>query len=78
MVIRATAGTPDRPTLVAATSLYRIKTTYSELSRGAFFSLLGLLGAGTQGSKTVIAGALSRRRLERSGISLALGLLYGD
>jgi hypothetical protein len=36
MAIRAAAGTPDQPTLGAATSHYRIKTTYSELSRGAF------------------------------------------
>jgi len=36
MAITAAAGTPDQPTLDAATSNYRIKTTYSELSRGAF------------------------------------------
>src|SRR5882724_3684115 len=36
MAIRAAAGTPDQATLGAATSNYRIKKTYSELSRGAF------------------------------------------
>jgi hypothetical protein len=36
MAIRAVAGTRDQATLGAATSHYRIQTTYSELSRGAF------------------------------------------
>ena len=36
MAVRAAAGTPDQPTLGAATSNYRIKTTYSELFKGAF------------------------------------------
>jgi hypothetical protein len=36
MAITAAAGTPDQPILGAATSHNRLKTTYSELSRGAF------------------------------------------
>jgi hypothetical protein len=36
MAIRAVAGTRDQATLGAAPSHYRIQTTYSELSRGAF------------------------------------------
>jgi len=40
MAVRAAAGTPDQPTLGTATSHYRIQTTYSELSRALFSSLL--------------------------------------
>jgi hypothetical protein len=40
MAVTAAAGTPHQPTLGAPISHHRLKTTYSELSRALFSSLL--------------------------------------
>jgi hypothetical protein len=73
MAITAAAGTPDQPILGAATSHNRLKTTYSELSRGAF----------QQPARALIANSRSRteiatQQIEFDGMSSQRTVLDPD
>jgi len=60
MAIRATAGTPDQPTLDARPRTPAAKTTYSQPSRGAFQQPASLLGDDPCGGKAGgVSGAIS-------------------